>query len=126
MFVPDRLLNCSAALEALDRTVTGNRNSTFKTRLDRCANLAGEPFSALVGDIAGWAEAVRQDRDDVAHHFGRRTRSSSIGTFYLWQSLYFLYTMCMFRLSNAPQKAFDQIKENQSYNLLAREIRSFI
>jgi ApeA N-terminal domain 1 len=94
MFASDRLLNCAAALEGLDRTITALSNSKFKTRLTRCSSLAGEPFLELVGDVARWAEAVRLDRDDVAHHFGRRTRSSSITTFYLWESLYFLYVLC--------------------------------
>src|SRR5580704_10691728 len=98
MLVSDRLLNCTAALEGLDRKVSGHRNSKLKTRLTRCSSLAGQPFRELVGDIASWAEAVRLDRDDVAHNFGRRTRSSSIATYYLWESLYFLYILCVLQL----------------------------
>jgi hypothetical protein len=44
MFMSDRLLNCAAAVEALDRLRTGYENSRFKTRLNRCAALAGKPF----------------------------------------------------------------------------------
>jgi hypothetical protein len=126
MFVSDRLLNCAAALEALDRDITSHANSKFKTRITHCSLLADEPFTALVGSVAEWAEAVRLDRDDVAHHFGRRTRSSSINTFYLWQSLYFLYTMCMLRLCNAPEEAFNHMQEHPEYSRLARSIQSIL
>lgn len=126
MFVSDRLLNCAAALEGLDRTVTGHSNSKLKTRLTRCSSLAGQPFSELAGDIASWAEAVRLDRDDVAHHFGRRTRSSSIKTFYLWESLYFLYVLCILRLCDSTEDVFTHIQEHAAYRQLARQIRSVI
>jgi hypothetical protein len=126
MFVSDRLLNCAAALEGLDRTVTGHSNSTFKTRLTRCSSLAGQPFSGLVSDIPAWMEEVRIDRDDVAHHFGRRTRSSSIKTFYLWDSLYFLYILCILRLCSTPEAAFSRIQEHAAYQRLAQQIRSVI
>jgi hypothetical protein len=124
MFVSDRLLNCAAALEGLDRTITNHVNSKFKTRLTRCSSLAGKPFSELVGDIAEWAEAVRLDRDDVAHHFGRRTRSSSIKTFYLWESLYFLYVLCILRLCDSPDRVFTRIREHAAYHRLARQLSS--
>ena len=126
MFVSDRLLNCTAALEGLDRTVTGHSNSKLKTRLTRCSSLARQPFSGLVGDIASWMEAIRLDRDDVAHHFGRRTRSSSIQTFYLWESLYFLYILCILRLCDSPEDVFTHLQEHAAYRQLAQRIRSVI
>jgi len=126
MFVSDRLVNCTAALEGLDRAVTAHSTSKLKTRLTRCSSLAGQPFDELVGDIAAWAEAVRLDRDDVAHHFGRRTRSSSIATFYLWESLYFLYVLCILQLCDSPEDVFTRIREHAAYHRLARQIRSVI
>lgn len=126
MFVSDRLLNCTAAVEGLDRTVTGHTQSRLRTRLTRCSSLAGQPFSDLVGDIPSWVEAIISDRDDVAHHFGRRTRSSSIETFYLWESLYFLYVLCILRLCNSPEDVFTHINEHGTYRLLAQRIRSVI
>ena len=123
MFVSDRLLNCTAALEGLDRTVTGHSNSKLKTRLTRCSSLAGQPFSGLVGDIASWMEAIRLDRDDVAHHFGRRTRSSSIQTFYLWESLYFLYILCILRLCDSPEDVFTHLQEHAAYRQLAERVQ---
>lgn len=126
MFVSDRLLNCTAALEGLDRAVTGHSNSKLKTRLTRCSSLAGQPFSELVGDITSWTEAVRLDRDDVAHHFGRRTRSSSIKTFYLWESLYFLYILCILRLCDSSADVFTHIREHGAYRQLTQQIRSVI
>jgi hypothetical protein len=126
MFVSDRLLNCAAALEGLDRTASSYSNSKFKTRLSRCSSLAGQPFSDLVGDIASWTEAVRLDRDDVAHHFGRRTRSSSLRTYYLWETLYFLYVLCLLRLCDSPADVFNRIQDHAAYHRLAQQIRAVL
>lgn len=126
MFVSDRLLNCAAALEAFDRDSTGHITSSFKTRLNRCASLASVPFTALVGDTASWAEAIRLERDEIAHHFGRRTRTTGSESLYLWQSLYFLFVMCMLRASETPEAAFDHLQQHTEYLRLAPRVQSSI
>jgi hypothetical protein len=126
MFVSDRLLNCSAALEAFDRDSTKNTGSKFKTRLQRCAYLAGTPFTNLVGDVSRWAETIRLERDDVAHHFGRRMRTSGSETYYLWQSLYWLYVICILRDGGAPEEVFDHLQRHGQYKWLIPQIRAVI
>jgi hypothetical protein len=126
MFVSDRLLNCSAALEAFDRDSTKAKGSNLKTRLERCATLAGDPFTNLVGDVSRWAETIRVERNDVAHHFGRRMRTSGSETYYLWQSLYWLYVMCIMRDSGAPEEVFNHMQQHGQYRWLIPRIQAVI
>jgi hypothetical protein len=126
MFVSDRLLNCSAALEAFDRDSTKREWSKLKTRLGRCADLAGNPFTNLVGDVSKWVEAIRLERDEVAHHFGRRMRTSSTTIYYLWESLYWLYVICILRDSGAPEDVFEHLQRHGQYQRLIRRIQAVI
>jgi ApeA N-terminal domain 1 len=126
MFVSDRSLNCSAALEAFDRDSTGNTGTKFKTRMQRCAALAEDPFTNLVGDVSRWAETIRLERDDVAHHFGRRMRSTGSETYYLWQSLYWLFVICILRDSGAPKEVFDHLQRHSQYQWLLPRIQAVI
>lgn len=126
MFVSDRVLNCSAALEAFDRSASGNENSKFKTRLNRCAELAGDPFSSLVGNVDAWTEAIRLERDDVAHHYGRRP-SNDVGRQHdLWQSLYFLFVLCMLRKSDCPHQAIEHLERHAEYVWLSSRIQAWM
>jgi hypothetical protein len=124
MFVSDRLLNSAAAVEAFDRELTGTEQSKFKTRLQRCAALAGHPFSNLVGDVSRWAETMRLERDDIAHHFGRRMRSSGSETYYLWESMYWLFVLCILRDSAAPEEVFSHLQQHGQYQWLAPRIQA--
>jgi ApeA N-terminal domain 1 len=126
MFVSDRLLNCTAALEAFDRDSTQLRGSNLKTRLQRCVALAGNPFANLVGDVDRWAETVRLERNDVAHHFGRRMRTSGSEIYYLWQSLYWLYVMCILRDSGAPEEVFNHLQGHSQYQWLIPHIQAVV
>jgi hypothetical protein len=125
-FVADRLLNCAAALEAFDRERTGHKNSKFKTRIDRCATLAGQPFEKLVGDVSEWLGVVRVERDDVAHHFGIRSRTSGTETYDLWRSLFYLYVLCLLREAAAPEGVFTQIQEHADYISLMDRLKDLI
>jgi hypothetical protein len=127
MFVSDQLLNLAASLEAFDRTIWGFANSTFKTRLDRCVVLAGEPFRSLVGnDTGSWVEMVKTHRDDVAHHFGHFINDASSNQFFLSQSLYWMFVFCMLREAGAPDKVFTRIQNHQDFLWLAPKIQSAI
>ena len=107
MFVSDRLLNRCAALEAFDRGLSGAAGSRFKTRINRCSDLAGAPFAEVVGDTHKWSEALRVARDDVAHHLGRDIETTS--QLYLADSAYWLFVMCMLRCMNAPEAAWKRL-----------------
>ena len=119
-FVADRLLNCCAALESFDRERTGEQNRDFTVRLKRSASLAGDLFTSLVGDVEAWAIAAKDERNEVAHHFGRATRTPATGTVYLWESLYWLFVTCMLRESAAPDEVFAQMTTTPRYDWLRR------
>jgi hypothetical protein len=125
-FVADRLLNCAAALEAFDRERTGHKNSNFKTRINRCAALAGQPFEKLVGDVSEWVGIVRDERDDVAHHFGIRSRTSGTETYDLWRSLFYLYVLCLLREAAVPEGVFTQIQQHADYISLMDRLKDLI
>lgn len=114
MYLSDRLLNRAAAIEALDRNETGFENSTFATRLRRCAELAGEPFSDLVQDVDRWVQELKDDRDEIAHHYGRRLRHQTREQLFLSESAYWLFVYCIMRLAGAPDAAFDRASRHPS------------
>jgi hypothetical protein len=124
MFISDQLLNRAAALEAFDRLNTGMNNSKFKTRLKRCVSLAGPLFEDLVGDVERWAETVRWDRDDVAHHYGRRMKQATLEQRFVGDSLYWLYVLCILRKAGAPSAVFDGIARQERFRWLAPRIRA--
>ncbi len=125
MFVSDRLLNRAAALEAFDRVKYPKREH-FQGRMSRCAALAGEPFERLVGDLDAWLDVIRDDRDDVAHHLGRRSRDDAPDQYFLAESLYWLFALCMLRHCSAPAAVFDRIKEHQHMIWLAPQIEAAV
>lgn len=124
MFVSDRLLNRAAALEAFDRTTSGHLQSKFKTRLTRCTDLAGNLFVGLVGDVDTWGEAVRKDRDDIAHHLGTRVKQTPSAQLFLADSLYWLFVLCMLRDAGAPEEVFDRIEKHPELEWLGPKIRA--
>lgn len=121
MFVSDRLMNCCAALEAFDRKTTAE--SSFRSRVDRCVSLAGEPFAALVGDTAAWAAAVTRARNQVAHHLEHPVRRTRPATLYLSMSLYCLFALCMLRTAGASDAVYGPITEHGHYRWLASAVR---
>jgi hypothetical protein len=126
MFVSDRVLNCAAALEAFDRERTGYSGSYFKTRMKRCAALAGPPFQRLVGDIDTWASAVRDERHDVAHHLGRRLRAASSEAVFLAESMYWLFVLCLLREMDAPGAVFEGIERHDRYRWLGPRVQATV
>ncbi len=128
IFVTDRLMNYAAAIEAFDQVdhpdPKRGRRIEYRTRLARCASEAGEPFARLVGDRGKWVAAFKKARDDVAHH--RPAMDDSPTHYYLAESAYWLYTLCLLRTANAPSSVLDAIVEHRSCRWLARRIEEAI
>jgi hypothetical protein len=121
MYMSDRLLNCAAALEAYDRE-KHNDDITYATRLQRSADLAGEPFAELVGDVAAWVQGLKRARNDVAHHNARMV-SVSTEFYYLSDSAYWLFIFCLLRDAQAPDAVFTQMVQHQQYRFLKRNLQ---
>lgn len=126
MYVSDRLLNRSAALEAFDREVSGHSQSKFKTRLARCIDFAGALFNSLIGDAEKWAEAVRKNRDDIAHHLGAQVKQTPSAQVFLAESLYWLFVLCMLRDAAAPEEVFVRIEKHPELQWLGPKIRAVV
>lgn len=118
MFVSDRLINCAAALEAYDREKHQD-DIYFADRLRRSAALAGAPFEDLVGDVEAWVKAVKQARNDVAHHNAAMTGGST-AHLVLSGSAYWLFQLCLLRDSAAPAAVFDHIPQHGEFRWLSR------
>lgn len=123
LFLDDRLLHRCAALEALDRVRTGFENSKFKARLARCVEVAGPPFVRLVGDPVTWAEAMRVERDEVAHQFGQLPHDTA-RLLFLSDSAYWLFVLCMLREADMPPSVIDGVTSSQGWQWVDQNLRS--
>jgi hypothetical protein len=126
VFVSDALLNRAAALEGFDTLRTGARGSEFKTRLTRCADLAGEPFTQLVADVDRWVLVIRAFRNDVAHQLGQRSTQLPAEQYFLSESVYWLFVMCMLREAGAPSALFEEMSKHQLFQWLGPKVRSTV
>jgi hypothetical protein len=93
--------------------------------MKRCAALAGQPFLEMVGDVDVWAEAVRIERNDAAHHLGQ-AQLQPAELFFLNRSLYYLYVLCFLREMSAPQTAYQRLEENQEVIWFRPRLRAAI
>ncbi|WBQ06822.1 hypothetical protein [Kribbella sp. CA-293567] len=126
-FVSDRLMNRAAALEALDKALTGYAGSAFKTRIGRCGQLAGPEFVALIGgDVTKWAKAIEFERHDIAHHLGRHIRPLSPELHFLAESLYWAFILCILREMSVDQAVYVRIFQNQNMAFLGPKIQSAV
>lgn len=121
LWVSDRLLNATAALEGFDRV--SHRRADLHVRLDRLGNEAGERFDRLVGDVAIWSRSVARERHNIAHH-NPGVLMSGERQLYLAQSAYYLLVLCALRAAKAPEGVLDSVAESQSFLWLAERLRS--
>ena len=126
MFPSDRLVNRSAALESLDKERTGYSSSSLRTRLRRCAELAGEPFSNLVGDVESWIARFKDRRDLHAHHLERSPDDGGFIDVVLADTAYILFVLCLLRTAEAPKEVFDRLPCNSEYLWLRSQVHAIL
>lgn len=120
MYQSDKVLNCTAALEAYDRST--HKEDYLVDRLKRLAAAAGDVFDELVGDVPAFATALKTARHDVAHHKTGMVTASS-GHIFLGMSAYWLFAMCLLREGQAPDGVFEHIKQHPEFRWLSRRMR---
>lgn len=121
MYLEDRIMNCSAALESFDKTRRQTGRVHYIKRVRACVEMAGEPFHGLIaGDVTGWPKTVLDARNDLAHHNERFRRDGSIGEHLLSQQLFWLFAMCMLRLAEAPKPVFESIVRHRQVHWLCQ------
>lgn len=123
MFLEDRIMNISAALDSFDkvRRDTG-KDVHYVDRIRACIELAGEPFTRLIVEYSdSWAEKVRAVRNDLAHHRDEFRVMGSVGDHLHSEQLFWLFTMCMLRLADAPIEVFDSISNHRQVRWLTEQ-----
>jgi hypothetical protein len=126
MFLEDRIMNVSAALDSFDkvRRETGKAKVDYVDRITQCIDLAGEPFTSLIDqDGREWAKAVKETRHDLAHHRERFRLNGSVGEHLQSEQLFWLFAFCMLRLAQAPPAVFDGIAKHGQVGWLAEQAR---
>lgn len=126
LFASDRLLNRAAALEAFDRVREGAGRAVFRQRMARCASLAGDTFEQLVGNVPRWIDAFKNERDAIAHHADRHPAEAGEVDYYLADSAYFLFVLCMLREAGAPAGVFSRIAQDQSFQFTSRRLQEVL
>jgi hypothetical protein len=121
MFISDRLFNCAAATEAYDREKHED-DATFAARVRRCASHAGEAFVDLVEDVDVWVSALKDARNDLAHHKPGMAAGKA-ERWFLSDSAYWLFVLCLLRDAEAPEAVFGRIVEHQDYLFLQRRLQ---
>lgn len=75
--------------------------------------LAGQPFADLIAnDPAVWAARVVTTRDDLAHHREQFRTDGSAGDHLLADQLFWLFAICMLRLTDAPNALYGTISKH--------------
>lgn len=124
MFLEDRIMNISASLDSFDkvRRETGKVRVDYVERITECIDLAGEPFTNLIAqDGREWAKAVKETRHDLAHHRARFRLNGSVGEHLQAEQLFWLFAMCMLRLTDAPTTVFDGISNHAQVRWLSEQ-----
>lgn len=121
-YVGDSFMNCAAALEGYDREKHGSKNKkNYVDRVKRCVAHAGPVFAELVGDTDAWAKAVRDKRNDVAHH-KVGVEAASTEQLLLSKSAYWLFVLCLLRDAGAPDVVFDNIRQHSAFAWLQAQL----
>ncbi len=121
-YLSDRLLNRAAALEGFDRIDTGISNGrTFAQRIRRCVDLAGPRFAEVVYDPEKWITELKDQRNEIAHHYGRRMRQAVEEQLYLADGAYWLLVFCLLKETGVADPVFDHIAAHRKLKHLARK-----
>ncbi|MFJ7968565.1 hypothetical protein [Streptomyces sp. NPDC096324] len=126
LFVEDRLFHRATAIEAFARARIGNKNVKLLGALKHCRELAGDPFSTLVGDSESWSVVAASNRNDIGHHLGKRPDQGGGAKYFLAESLYWLYILCMLRETGAPEALFERIKNHPELAWLGPKVQAVV
>jgi hypothetical protein len=124
MFLEDRIMNISAALDSFDkvRRQTGNAKVDYVERIRQCIEFAGEPFLDLLAtEPTAWANRVKAARHDLAHHKERFRREGTVGDHLHAERLFWLFSLCMLRLAEAPETVFGSISNHAQVRWLKEQ-----
>jgi hypothetical protein len=123
MYVSDRFLNRVASLDGFDRILTGKgRGRHFADRIRQCIEIAGPQFDSLLHDAAKWTTELKDHRDEIAHHYGRRMRQESEKQVYLSDAAYWLLVFCLLRTASVANETIDKLLSHPKLQFLANKL----
>lgn len=122
MFVEDRIMNVSAALDSFDKHRRANgKRIKYSERVKHCVNLAGQTFLDIIGiDPDQWVERAVTTRDDLAHHREQFRTDGTVGDHLLAEQLFWLFALCMLRLSDAPEAVYERVGKHPQVRWLTK------
>ncbi len=125
MVLEDRIMNVSAALDSFDKHRRGTGKWVdYAKRINACVIFAGQPFQDLIAvDSDHWAQQVVDTRDDLAHHRESFRATGGAGDHLLAEQLFWLFTMCMLRLTDAPPEVFERITQHRQTRWLTEKAK---
>jgi hypothetical protein len=126
MYADDRFFNRAAVLDGLRRQMAPNSEKHYADRLRALADVAGDPFVDLVGDVSRWVRRVVAERNDHAHHLGNAAQSTGAVRYYLADSAYWLFVLVLLRQCNYPQDVFDAVVSYQEFGWVRQGLAGII
>lgn len=127
MYLEDRIMNTCAALESFDvvrRHVPMNK-CTFAKRITECVELAGSEFNALIVEpVEPWVERVVSARNHLAHHGNQFRTNGTVGERLLAEQLYWLFVLCLLRLTEAGTATFENIRGHREIRWLIEQAQA--
>jgi hypothetical protein len=93
------------------------------TRLVELCDLAGKPIAELLPNVNDWCEKAKEERHNLAHHYGRTIHQASAELLYSSEVAYWLFVLCLLRLADAPGAVFDHVAANPDFRWLRERLR---
>ncbi|GAA3527884.1 hypothetical protein AFL01nite_02990 [Aeromicrobium flavum] len=132
MYLEDRIMNTSAALERFDKVRRPDapkvlrdgkwQAPSFVNRMVACVEYAGPGFTDVISEEASlWAKRVKSARNQLAHHDDPFRITGRVGDHVLVEQLYWLFVMCLFRECEAPSATFESIRRHGQIRWLAEQ-----
>ncbi|WP_162799167.1 hypothetical protein [Nocardioides sp. 616] len=133
MYLEDRIMNTSAALERFDKVRRPDAPKVFRDgkwhvasfvdRIIACADYAGPTFADLiVEDAPVWAKRVKFVRNQLAHHDDPFRITGEVGEHVLAEQVYWLFVMCLLRECDAPDATFESIARHGQIRWLSEQV----
>lgn len=117
-YVDNRFFNACTAAEALRRIQLGEQNLNLARELTVLAQLAGDVFQELVGDVDKWAKRVVQTRINIVVHRGLQGGANAYDVIWLADSLHLLVVMCLLAECGVQKMAEERVRHSERYYLL--------
>jgi hypothetical protein len=83
----------------------------------------GGPIAKLLPDVNAWCEKAKDERNNLAHHYGRTIHLDSTELLYSSEVAYWLFMLCLLRLADAPNAVFDHITANPDFGWLRERLK---